>query len=180
MNFRHEMSRAMRGSRPFSGAESAARIQGAPRGGPMPTPMPTLIPTVILALVLALFLAPAPGRAANPVQQHNSNAVWFENWTGLSNATLTVVAPDGRITQIEAASGTPVFQLSGAEVVDGVYRYELRAATQEQVRIVNQIDNGRGEAQRDSAAVPFLLNGSFTVSRGVIITPEDIKEEEGG
>ncbi|AZV80579.1 hypothetical protein EBB79_21625 (plasmid) [Parasedimentitalea marina] len=30
---------------------------------------------------------------ADPAFQHNSNAVWFENWTGLSNATLIISAP---------------------------------------------------------------------------------------
>lgn len=115
--------------------------------------------------------------AADPVEQHNSNAIWFENWIGLSNATMTILAPNGKITTIYAESGTPVFQLDGAEVMDGVYRYELSAATKERMEIVNPIDNGRGESQSDTLAVPYYMSGAFTVSRGVIITPEDIKEE---
>jgi hypothetical protein len=117
--------------------------------------------------------------AAEPVQQHNSNALWFENWNGLSNATLKIVAPNGRITELFAATGTPVYQLVGAEVLDGIYRYELSAATSERKAIVNPIDNGRGEAQEDSVAQGLHLNGAFTVSRGVIITPEEITEGDG-
>lgn len=129
--------------------------------------------------VVATILGVAGGAsAANPVKQHNSNAVWFENWTGLTNATLVVASPDGKITTINAPSGTPVFQLSGSEVLDGIYRFELQAASDERVKIVNPIDNGRGDAQSDSHAKPFLMNGSFTVSRGVIITPEEISETD--
>lgn len=135
--------------------------------------------TLALILTLSVTLAaPAPALAAEPVQQHNSNAVWFENWTGLSNATMVIRAPNGKITEIFAPSGTPVFQLSGRDVLDGVYRYELRAATDERVAIVNPIDNGRGEAASDSVAKAFVSNGQFVVSRGVIITPEEIKEED--
>lgn len=114
-----------------------------------------------------------------PVQQHNSNAVWFENWNGLSNATMTILAPNGKITSIQAETGTPVFQLSGSEVIDGIYRYELKAATDEVIEIVNPIDNGRGENASNTMRKPFQLNGHFTVARGVIITPEEIREEEG-
>lgn len=115
--------------------------------------------------------------AAEPVEQHNSNAFWFENWRDLSNATLIIAAPDGQVREIFAASGTPVFQLAGERVVDGVYRYELSAATSEQATILNPVDNGRGESQRDTRAKPFYAAGHFTVSRGVIITPEEISED---
>ncbi|QGX96789.1 hypothetical protein EI983_00275 (plasmid) [Roseovarius faecimaris] len=134
----------------------------------------------------AIFLATAlcmgtnlPAAAAEPVEQHNSNAVWFENWTGLSNASLTVVAPNGKISNIYAKSGTPVFQLPGDEVLDGVYRYELSAATDEKVEIVNEVDNGRGENQSNTISKPFYTTGRFIVSRGVIITPEETEEEDG-
>lgn len=132
--------------------------------------------TALLAALLSLGGAGALW-AADPVEQHNSNALWFENWTGLSNATLKVTAPDGAVTELFAASGTPVFQLSGRDILDGIYRYEMSAATDKTAKLVNKVDNGRGEAQRDSAAVPYHLSGHFTVSRGVIIRPEEIKED---
>ena len=93
---------------------------------------------LIFAALLPVSLGLASvAMAANPVKQHNSNAVWFENWTGLSNATLVVSAPDGTVTTVAAPSGTPVFQLSGSEVADGIYRFELTAASEERVKIVN-------------------------------------------
>jgi len=131
----------------------------------------------ILSLGLGLTLASAAAALmVDPVQQYNSNAVWFENWTGLSNATLIVAAPNGKVTEVFAASGTPVFELSRDQIQDGTYRYELKAATDEQIEIVNPINNGRGEPAT-SRAKGFYMNGSFVVSRGVIITPEEIRED---
>ena len=133
-----------------------------------------------LGLLVALGLTVGSLSAAeqvNPVQQHNSNAVWFENWLGLSNASMTISAPSGEITQIFAKTGTPVFRLEGNEIADGIYRYELKAATEETVKIVNKVDNGRGDNARDTMSGSFAMNGHFTVSRGVIIAPKDLKEE---
>jgi len=112
-----------------------------------------------------------------PVQQNNSNAVWFENWIGLRNATMAVATPSGEMISLYAASGTPVFELKGNEVLDGIYRYELNAATEEEVKIVNKIDNGRGDASKDTSAKPFYVSGAFVVERGVIVQLEEIAEE---
>ena len=141
--------------------------------------MPFFLRPFFLGAGLALAIAMGPAWAADPVKQHNSNAVWFENWIGLSNAMLVVAAPNGKITQIYAESGTPVFELDRAEAMDGVYRFELRAATEERRAIVNQSNQGRGDAQEDTTSVPHYSTGHFVVERGAIITPEEIKEEEG-
>ena len=132
----------------------------------------------VLIALLFLGLLGTPGFAADPQQQHNSNALWFENWVGLSNAKLTVTAPDGTRYEIFATTGTPVFQLPTRDAADGIYRYELSAATQERETIVNPINNGRGDAASDTVAVSFAKDGAFTVSRGVIIRPEDVMEED--
>lgn len=137
--------------------------------------------TLALGLNTGLIVSSALAADPDPVQQQNSTAIWFENWFGLSNATLTVTAPNGAVTALFAASGTPVYQLvipgSGDPVLDGLYRYELTAAGEDRVEIVNAIDNGRGEAAQDSLAKSFALTGQFTVARGVIIPPEDIQED---
>lgn len=129
--------------------------------------------------VLAAFVSFASLAGASnvdPVQQHNSNAVWFENWVGLQNATLTVAAPNGKLTSVFAKSGTPVYELERGQALDGVYRYELSASTDEKEEIVNAVNNGR-DSVATSQNKPFHMSGSFVVSRGVIITPEEIKEE---
>lgn len=136
--------------------------------------------TIIFAAAAVFAVASSAfAETPKPVQQNNSNAVWFENWQGLSNATWTIAMPDGEIIQIFTKQGTPVFQLEGSEVLDGIYRYELTAATEEKVKIKNQVNNGRGDAARDFAFKPFAMSGAFHVQRGVIVVPEMIKEEEG-
>lgn len=135
----------------------------------------------LASVFLGAFLTLATGIAAlaaeEPVQQHNSNAMWFENWIGLSNATLKVAAPNGKITTIYAEQGTPVYELAGSEILDGVYRYELTAATDEEVEVVNPVNNGRGDDESNTHAKPYYATGHFMVSRGVIITPEEVEEE---
>ena len=136
---------------------------------------------LLLGSVLGLGLATA-AIAVEPIQQHNSNAVWFENWIGLSNATLVVAAPNGKITQIYSATGTPVFELSAGSAMDGVYRYELRAATEERIEIVNPTPSLRGQDEEGDGtmAKPFYTTGFFVVERGAIITPEYVEEESDG
>lgn len=129
------------------------------------------------AFLIALGGGTAVSAEPQPVQQNNSNAVWFENWIGLTNATMAVATPDGELISLYAASGTPVFELKGNEVLDGIYRYELSAATEEEVKIVNKIDDGRGDAARDTTAKPFYFSGAFVVERGVIVQLEKIAEE---
>ncbi|OWU82241.1 hypothetical protein ATO6_22605 [Oceanicola sp. 22II-s10i] len=136
--------------------------------------------SALTALVLSCTAAPlALAATPEPVQQHNSNAVWFDNWVGLSNGMMVVAAPNGKITTISAATGTPVFELNPAEAIDGVYRYELRAATEERVEIVNPQNNGRGDNQETTMAKPFYTTGHFVVKDGIIITPEAVEEEKG-
>ncbi|MEO0372447.1 MAG: hypothetical protein AAF231_13400 [Pseudomonadota bacterium] len=113
-----------------------------------------------------------------PVQQSNSNAVWFENWLGLRNATMTISQPDGEIVAIFAEKGTPVFELSGSRPIDGIYRYTISAATEEEVEIKNKQNNGRGTAAKSTIAVPFDMSGQFHVHRGVIVEPEKVEEKE--
>jgi len=124
-----------------------------------------------------LLIIPGAGVASEPTTQHNTNAFWFENWGGLSNATLIVVAPNGKRSEVFADAGTPVFYLTGRDVLDGFYGFELNAATKERVKIVNALNNGRGDKADTEQSKPFYMTGAFLVERGVIVTPKDMKEE---
>lgn len=131
----------------------------------------------LLALGVTLALT-ATAQAADPIQTNNSNAVWFENWTGLSNGMMRVADPDGRITDVRAELGTPVFQLPGDEVVDGIYRYELRAMSDEMVKNRDYSSQNTDEEWQEMVPKPFYRTGSFVVSRGAILRPEDVPQEE--
>ena len=132
-----------------------------------------------LRICAAVLAFSGPALASDPVEQHNSSAFWFVNWIGLTNATLDVVSPNGAIQTAFAAPGTPVFELDRANAVDGVYRYELSAATEKKIKVVNRQKDGRGDQSSDQVAESFYLSGQFIVSRGVIIIPEDVVEQDG-
>lgn len=138
----------------------------------------TSLAALSVVVACATGLAAQTSQKPDPVEQHNSNAIWFVNWIGLSNATLKISAPNGKVTEVFAEQGTPVFQLTGRDAMDGVYRYSLKAATEETEEIVNQVDNGRGDAGSNTQRKPFNLSGNFVVSRGVIITPEAVSEDK--
>lgn len=133
---------------------------------------------LLTAASFALALAHAT-QAAEPIQTNNSNAVWFENWTGLSNGMMRVADPDGRTTDVRADLGTPVYLLPGDGVIDGTYRYELRAMSDEQVKNKDYSSSQNGDEEwQEYVPKPFYRTGSFTVSRGVILRPEDMEQTE--
>ncbi|WP_135507009.1 hypothetical protein [Roseovarius aestuariivivens] len=113
----------------------------------------------------------------DPVQRNNSSAVWFENWIGLDNANLRVASPDGEIRDVFSAQGTPVYELSGASS-DGVYRYELRAQTDELIKNRNYPPNSPQKEDQQSIRKSFYRSGIFVVQRGVILQPNGLNEPE--
>ena len=133
---------------------------------------------ILLSAVLVLA-SPIAWAASDPVQQHNTDAVWFENWIGLSNATMVVASPDGEISRVVAEVGTPVFQLERGTAVDGVYRYELRATTDVKAPTSKKSNRRNTDGETVERMVPFYTTGFFIVERGVIVTKQEVEEEEG-
>jgi hypothetical protein len=126
-----------------------------------------------------MLLALPAAVAAQPIQKHSTNAVWFENWIGLSQAMMRVATPDGDIRDVVSANGTPVYELKGS-VEDGTYRYELRAATDEMVKNKDYDENGIIGNDAEYIPKSLYITGSFIVVGGVITRPEDIEEETEG
>ena len=117
--------------------------------------------------------------AAEPVQIHNSNALWFDQWDGLSHGNLRVADPSGKITDYYQKRGTPVFKLVGGQVLDGVYRYELRATIGDYVEEEQDSEGSiAGDGDADSGERPLYITGSFTVERGVIVKQPDNDESK--
>jgi hypothetical protein len=125
-----------------------------------------------LCLLLVSLPAVAMAQTVKPNQQYNSNSVWFDNWIGLSNANMRVATPDGDIIDVFAERGSPVFVLRGRTIADGVYRYELRAATQEKVKNRNYDKDSVTGNDTEYYAKQLYITGSFMVKRGVIVAPE--------
>ncbi len=85
---------------------------------------------------------------------------------------MRVATPDGDIVDVYAERGSPVFQLRGRSIADGVYRYELRAATQEKVKNRNYDKNSTMGDDQEFYAKQLYITGSFMVKRGVIVAPD--------
>ena len=133
---------------------------------------------LFLAALIGALTLPAIV-AAQPVQQNNSNAVWFENWIGLSNANMRVATPEGDITDVRAEVGTPVFELATGEAMDGVYRYELRASTEEMVKNRDyDKDAEAGQENEEFVAKQLYKTGLFFVERGLIVKHEGTEESK--
>ncbi len=132
----------------------------------------TLCAGIFLALVHS-FPAFAD-QAVSPVLRSNFNSIWFENWVGLSNAMLRVAAPDGSVETIYEERRTPRYRLSGARIVDGQYRFELRAATDKTVALSEDLPWTADAKDRPSTApVPFYMSGAFQVRNGAVVQIAD-------
>lgn len=132
---------------------------------------------VFSAILTLLFGSIAWAQAPDPVQRNNSRAVWFENWIGLENANMRVASPDGEIRDVFSEQGTPVYELTGA-APDGVYRYELRAQTDELVKNRNYSANNISGEEKEFVPKAFYRSGVFVVRGGAILRPEEMQEEE--
>ena len=133
---------------------------------------------LIAASISFVPVPPAWADPPNPVQMHTTSSIWFNNWVGLSDATLTVIAPNGKQVTIFEKTRSPRFRLSGRNIQNGAYHYELTAATEERIPYENDVrEFDEGIAPPTTIAKPFYKSGSFLVVSGVIVKPEEIEEE---
>lgn len=130
----------------------------------------------ILALATALMLAcAAPALAQQEVTPRvQSTSISFAGGQNFTNAVLTVTGPDNYSREETATRGLPIFRLQTAgRLIDGYYQYSLVAATDEEIPIQTQLNNGRGPDARKTEYRPFSLYGAFRVERGLIVPLED-------
>lgn len=96
-----------------------------------------------------------------------------------TNYVLTISGPEGYRARAEGARSAPTIRLADhGEVVDGLYTYQLTAATdrvdQTQAR-VDQRTNGR-EPGSGTPMVGASMSGNFRVEEGRIRIFEDLEE----
>lgn len=97
----------------------------------------------------------------------------FSADSGLSNFTLRVSGPDGYTGQIYSERVVPTFRLADhGSVADGLYYYEITAATPERARRASPQDlafNGRDPGSSGGGFVGVSYSGSFRVANGRIL-----------
>lgn len=121
-------------------------------------------------------LAPVSGHT----EQFIGSRLSFTVDPTLSNFTLRVLGPDGYYGQVESARVAPTFRLTDfGSVPDGLYRYEMTAATSEQRVLatppVAGADGRTGRAR--PALVGTSMTGSFRVVNGQILQMDPAASE---
>lgn len=136
-----------------------------------------MLRTFLSALILT-FATASVGFGEEVTERLSPGALSFVGGASYTNARLQIYGPDDFESEETSSRGLPVFRVRGGTVKDGVYRYTLSAATDEQVPIKKKVNNGRGENARDFTFKPFYKQGVFRVSRGLIEPLDDTPEDE--
>ena len=128
-----------------------------------------------LAAGLALAL---PGAVqANDIaadRRFTDTSVGFELKGTYSNLTLTISGPRDFHASAFARGGSPAIDLRRyGPLEDGLYTYELTAATAERVKTRTRLNDGRAASSPIEALQPAALSGTFRVQNGAIVKPDE-------
>jgi hypothetical protein len=125
-------------------------------------------------LVSAAAVAQQPRPAAQPglTEQFVGSRLSFSVDSSLSNFTLRVTGPNGYHGEVQSARVAPSFRLADfGSVPDGLYTYEMTAATAEQqVLATPSVPGADGRSGRARPAlVGTSMTGAFRVVNGQIL-----------
>jgi Chaperone of endosialidase len=136
--------------------------------------IPAIIVLVVVTAVLASAAAAGQKGEIAEVSIGTGGIVWHPAaaYPGLS---LTVAMPDGQVVQETFAAGiAPSLDLSGGNLLDGQYTWELRV-------VAGDTADRRGDTEDRSETMSSTVSaltqtGSFRVSQGVILVPSGAEE----
>jgi hypothetical protein len=90
----------------------------------------------------------------------------------LSNTTLSVAGPDDFHASAFSKSGAVAIDLGKfGPLEDGVYNYQVTAATDQPAKARTPLDNGRSSAAEAARRNGVAMSGTFTVKGGQIVEP---------
>lgn len=134
-----------------------------------------IVPAVkTIAIGLALSLVVSAKEAGKDTQSIASErlsdtSVRFSSKILMNNATLSIVGPGNFQASRFLKVGTPSVELLDfGEPTDGLYHYELTAASGEAITIKDKMNNGRGENNSHTARRGITQSGYFRVIDGKI------------
>jgi hypothetical protein len=92
---------------------------------------------------------------------------------GTRNATLTVTGPNDYYRQTFSPDKNIALNLAGlGRLADGIYTYEITAATGQTKPVTAGLDNGRGALEPSVQNVGVTVAGTFQVKNGaIVVTP---------
>lgn len=110
-------------------------------------------------------------------EKFSGSQINFVMKNDVHNITFTVGGSDGFYQQIFLENGTPTLDLSQLkEIKDGVYHYQINAASNEMVKNQSKSDDGRGEKTRKLINKGLQQSGHFRVVKGKIAEYKKIAE----
>ena len=108
----------------------------------------------------------------------NGTTLTFQYKGNFSNATISVIGPNGFSVSHFQKQGSPYLDLATqVTLVDGSYNYQITVATDKIINISNPEDNGRGSNAKTTMNVGASQSGHFRIKYGIIIT--DLTTSEG-
>jgi len=110
-------------------------------------------------------------------EQLQGTQVQFFLKQSVSNSTLSISGPSGYYVEKSSKTDAPSVSLEDfGQLEDGLYKYQLSAATSEEMTIRDNLDNGRGENARKTVNKPIYQSGVFRVVNGQIAHFSDENE----
>lgn len=143
----------------------------------------------LAVLALALSVATGPVQAQNDrperdyhiQEQAAGTRIRFDADSELSNFTLSVTGPGGYHGSVTSARVPPSFRLADhGSVVDGLYQFEITAATPERRRDASPQQaayNGRDPRAGTTAYLGYSYSGAFRVVNGRIMEFDQAEQE---
>ena len=129
----------------------------------------------VLCLAACLAIGAAGASLADDMvasKKVGDKSVAFMLKRPLSNSTLSVSGPDDFHARVYSKSGEVAIDLGkfGA-LEDGVYHYDITAATDQPAKVRTPLDNGRDAKANVAPRLGVAMSGTFTVKDGKIVEP---------
>jgi hypothetical protein len=105
--------------------------------------------------------------------------VGFELKGTFRHVTLSISGPNAFHVSAEARRRAPTIDLARAgPVEDGLYTYQLHAASDDRVKLRTTLDNGRDGKEPDEISRGIASSGVFRVRNGAIVPIDRNAREE--
>ncbi len=113
------------------------------------------------------------------VNRSRGTQVAFELTGAYSRISVRIGGPGGFHTIAYSDAGVPVIDLAKSGIpADGIYEYEVKAATDERMPDAIRLNNGRGAVAPKPVYRTASISGSFIVIDGAIKALPDISEDQ--
>jgi hypothetical protein len=134
--------------------------------------------THVLAIgVLFGLSSVSPADDLKVEQRFTDTTVGFSLPSSNGNVTLTISGPEGYQASAQSSRGAPTIDLrQQGTPPDGLYKYQLAAATGEKTKVRTPHDNGREGGPKGEQGKGATASGVFRVKDGKIVKPDSAPE----